>query len=766
MKKSKVIGLVMVFMVLITTMIPAFAEEGIVGIVSANQKLYGVADLEQQETESEGINKVESMYVKEITKDDIVINADLKGVGEVTVNPEIGQPKQIYHSENFESQEIKSGDTSTIRVYGSNLTNDSIKIKASLKGSEANGVTISNVEGDVSTYKILTIKFPENNTGESQVYTVGFSHNGHDFMCPQKITVNPTRQIIVSKITSVESTISSMKSKGGINPLTVKGENLDSNGIKLEVFEEGTLLDIPYEFKGDKETQQAYIRFPENNENKDKEYLINFKIAGSDASTKIIVQKPGIPEKDLGVKAIDAVMDETGQVITVIFDKNIISAKKNLSELNTEIKLAGNYAATNSFESLKPEDKLEIKENQLIINLDVALEYQANAKLKINEGIVKDYEGKYSHRFENFIKSYAESLKPQFSKIESISNEILTNTGGKVSVTILGENLKEFKKTGGYSQGTIVKVFKTTSTSPSEIKVGVTGSGNRQTLEFELPDNNSDRTETYIINISINGGNTYVREVLYPHYREKPLVIAVLPENKTDKDITLSHMTIASYGTTGSRDNTHTESPTGQESKKTWVNVYGTNLGEGKTKVRLVDEYGVEWPISNNPGNDSTDFPIMVLNTTGIIGGGNFQLFEVILVNNVKQDVTFKYYVAADGVNFDEGTTVTAKVLKSGAPNRKLEKRSVTSKYIDERGNEISEQEVKVGYGWFEYGTIKKEIEGYEYKGLGKNSALIEGWYGDSDKVVIYVYNAKKSEELSSGGSSSSEVEPPSDGTS
>lgn len=192
MKKSKVIGLVMVFMVLITTMIPAFAEEGIVGIVSANQKLYGVADLEQQETESEGINKVESMYVKEITKDDIVINADLKGVGEVTVNPEIGQPKQIYHSENFESQEIKSGDTSTIRVYGSNLTNDSIKIKASLKGSEANGVTISNVEGDVSTYKILTIKFPENNTGESQVYTVGFSHNGHDFMCPQKITVNPT----------------------------------------------------------------------------------------------------------------------------------------------------------------------------------------------------------------------------------------------------------------------------------------------------------------------------------------------------------------------------------------------------------------------------------------------------------------------------------------------------------------------------------------------------------------------------------------------
>src|SRR5699024_3586184 len=64
----------------------------------------------------------------------------------------------------------------------------------------------------------------------------------------------------------------------------------------------------------------------------------------------------------------------------------------------------------------------------------------------------------------------------------------------------------------------------------------------------------------------------------------------------------------------------------------------------------------------------------------------------------------------------------------------------VTAKYVDTEGNKISDDVVKSGNIGDKYMTEQKEIAGYTFKEMGKDSAAVSGDFTDKAQTVTYVY--------------------------
>ena len=68
----------------------------------------------------------------------------------------------------------------------------------------------------------------------------------------------------------------------------------------------------------------------------------------------------------------------------------------------------------------------------------------------------------------------------------------------------------------------------------------------------------------------------------------------------------------------------------------------------------------------------------------------------------------------------------------------------MTAKYVDTEGNEISGDVVKSGNIGDKYTTEQKDIDGYTFKEMGKDSAAISGDFTDKAQTVTYVYTKDK----------------------
>ena len=320
-----------------------------------------------------------------------------------------------------------------------------------------------------------------------------------------------------------------------------------------------------------------------------------------------------------------------------------------------------------------------------------------------------------------------------------MSGEILDSKGGEVAVKLKGINLVNPGETAekeGNPRATRVKVFKKEKLN-SAIQylkdVKVEGSGNEQIIRFNLPANKSKRTESYTVKISLDNGKTYSPEVGVNMLDSRGTRISpsVLPEGKTANDPTLGFASIQSYGTSGggeAPDNTHTNTPTNQESKKTFVHLYGTNLRKDTTKVRIIHkETGAVFVPTHEPAKDSGDRFIMVgFDGTGIIGDGNHQQLEIIAPRGYVGDNTWIYQFAIDGVNYDQEVTVSATVVddkEDGGtrPDPKEAIRTLVVKYLTADGKEVAKQEehkVFKGQQFYSSDIAPKEIKGYKYLGV------------------------------------------------
>ena len=655
----------------------------------------------------------------------------------------------------------------TKRVNENHISAENVKVQVLLNNIPTDLGKNAVVKGNKAR-KTITLSFPKNETSKEQVYTIKFNTNGSETVFQE----NPTVKITVEASEQSKMLVNELRVKtpnmpkaGGANTITVKGENLESDKLNLEIFkiEKGieNKINIDYTFAGTSEVQSATLNFPKAKSNNEEVYKIRLKdkevtvTVGGEESGEVVDLVPS-----------NVYLNNSKTKVTLKFDEKIFPVK-DIESLKSGISYK--KSVSDNFEKLKPEDKVEVVEDRIVITLANPIEIKMGAKINFADRIIKDGKDRENRAFERFIND----ALPTVNEANFVEGEILTKVGGNAKVKIIGENLKEALK---------VKILKNNKdktsnseiTESADVKVEVINN-NQQNISFKLPANKSLKAETYSVMVSLDGGKTYSSAigVNILQNRAKRLVSTVLPTDKiTDKPI-LSFMSIQSYGTSGGGteqpDVTHTYTPVGQESKKTWVTMFGANFNKSLTKIKIVDENGIEWyPLQNEGTSDSMDNFIMVsADGTGIYGNGNTQMFELICPRNVtiptnpNGDVTFKYLVAVDGENFDEEVFVKATVVNDKVGKKENmtadEISEVKVKHQTENGKVVSKEITVKGYKWsklrsFNVRPIENntDFEAVKYKIVRADGSIEEKEIGNihEEKVrdikeVKFIYKSK-----------------------
>ena len=329
------------------------------------------------------------------------------------------------------------------------------------------------------------------------------------------------------------------------------------------------------------------------------------------------------------------------------------------------------------------------------------------------------------------------SAKPIINSY-SFDNKVIESAGGEVNVTLKGENLT--------AENVKIKVLNPfTAAKEEELSNSITYKkvGDDVIATIKLPANTTSVAKSFNLVFTDALGMKAITK--YTEERgENGRVITVLPAGKTKQDSVLSFVTISSYQAHHSTDLTTTTTDKGNVSKKTVAHLYGTNLKANVTKVKIIDQNGVEWPIHTTGSNiEASDYPMMVIGKlgNGISGNGTYQEAEIVLPNNLDTDMTFTYIFAPDGVNFDEAHKVTAVVEKT-TNVKPVVKRTITVKYQDENGKTLKDNKVLTGYSWFNYNVEKDTIDGYKNIIVKDNKAL-SGKFGNKDQEITLVYTNK-----------------------
>ena len=358
----------------------------------------------------------------------------------------------------------------------------------------------------------------------------------------------------------------------------------------------------------------------------------------SDQASAVVWQAPKADTVSVDPRGVDLTDDHT---IVVLFGGEISIAESDDAALREQIYIA-DFGTGADKRTLTEEDTVTANGNQLVIKTkDPITLKEGISALYIREGALKNQDGQFLEDISWLIAS-----QPQVTKIV-LGEDTLDSTGGTVTAHLKGRHLEDLEE--GAVAGSILSAGQAKDTGiPVTVSYGA-----EPALTFTLPENTTARTQSYLLKVTVNG-NT-VQEGISGNPAERA-VISVLPAGAGEQDITLGSMTINSYGNNPDPDDLqYTETSLNQESKKTQIHLYGTNLDAEKTKVKIVDESGVEWPVYNEPRFDSVTYFIMVANDgTGITGDGNHQILEVICPRNIGQNRLYNIYVSVDGENFIE----------------------------------------------------------------------------------------------------------------
>lgn len=654
----------------------------------------------------------------------------------------------------------------TKRVNDNHIPAKDVKIQVLLNNVPTDLGKSAVITGDKAK-KTITLNFPKNDTSKEQVYTIKFNTKGSE----TDFQESPTVKVTVASSEQSNMVINELKVKtpnlpkaGGVNTVTIKGENLESDKLKLEIFKVEnaveTKIEMNYAFVGTSEVQSATLNFPKAKSDKKEVYKI--RLNDKEVTVTVGGDKSG---ETVDFVPSNVYLDNSKTKITLKFDERVFEIN-DIETLKSGISFK--KSASDNFEKLKTKDKVEVLEDKIVITLESPIEIKTGAKIKFEERIIKDGKNRENKSFEQFIKD----AFPTVNEANFVEGEILTKLGGNSKVKLVGENLSKAVK---------VKILKNNKdkTSNSEItesanvKVEVVNN-TEQIITFKLPENKTKRAETYSVMVSLDDGKTYSSAigVNILQNRAKRLVATVLATDKiTDKPI-LSFMSIQSYGTSGGGteqpDVTHTYTPVGQESKKTWVTMFGANFNKALTKIKIVDENGIEWyPLQNEGTSDSMDNFIMVSSDgTGIYGNGNTQMFELICPRNVTNpknpngDVTFKFLVAVDGENYDEEVFVRATVVNDKVGKKEKltldEVSEIKVKHETEDGKVAFKGATVKGYRWSKLRSFNvrpiessKDFEAVKYKIVRADGSVEEKEIGHihEEKVrdikeVTFIYKS------------------------
>ena len=647
------------------------------------------------------------------------------------------------------------------KVYLTLINGDILKdgeLDAIVKKDGVTNFSIKTTFTGSNNARVASIHFPENTSDKDITYEVTFMIK-YKPQKGKKLTIIQKKKSQEEKEASIELftlTNENIPLSGGSLRASVFGENIELRKLSLKVFDgandvsDSVTIGV---FEGRDNVATSDITFKESKE--DKAYTIKLYYDAEEKMTANLVQNNYGSNNDSINFQANRIFKAGNKIITE-FTHDIFEAYPNALKDNTQIAFDGTadverhegkyVKAEPKFEKLKDADKVEIQGNKIIVTLAEEREFKNAPKIRFGFRTFKNPEGIYNGRKDNKINSYfIQDGNGIILSADFISDKVFTSEGGDVELKIHGIELSDAKNVDSHTRVKIIKMQNLKKESEqTEVPYTLEGKGSEQTLKFTLPKNTSKRTESYTILLSTDG-RVYVSDVnATANDRANLLVVSVLPEGKNKDDMTLGFARIQSYGTNGGStekpDLTHTTPPLGQESKKTWLSIYGTNLKNPMTKVRAKAEVPagsekyVYWYPVNEGTQDSGDKFIMVGVSKGLYGKDNVQMLEVIAPRGYRGNINYTYEIAIDGVNYDTELTTTVTLLDDGEDQgirKKHEEyvRDLPIKYEDESGKEIKAAEsiyVMKNMPLRVVGIDKApQIDGYKYKELkGLNKDL------------------------------------------
>lgn len=630
---------------------------------------------------------------------------------------------------------------------------ETLRVKAEFKTSD--GLVSEKLlpleEEDLSLKKgkrSFSVSIPENEDKSERTITLYFNCWGDEekFQDAPILTITQEagrKKVVKAEITKLSASKTEL-AKGGEILLHVKGKNLTEDNLFGKVYreEKGEYLEDAYlseslrgGWEGLENNRTKSLILPDAEKGIQKyKVQVGTTDAPEDLFSDALEISVGGEESKKKVQFMPRLvsLSDGGQKITVYFYEKV-SAAKDMNFLKNSIFLKTEESEV--YAPLTAEDELEfVDEHTLEIRLHAAKEFKHTAKIKVEERSILDTNRQVENNpFESFLQ--------QDSVISTANIEegtILSSEGGKVILRIRGHNLSKEKfrlkvlPNKVFSGKEEDNIFE-----PADLKVEAdTGfSANAEEAEkeglvvsFSIPKNESKEMKSFTLRLSADGGMSFKNRFSKQALPNEKLVLTQLFEGQDESIPAISFASIQSYGTSGGGtdvvDNTHTVSPTGQESKKTLVHLYGVNFDEKKSKIKIVDENGISWyPVNDSTSDSASNFIMIAFNHTGITGNGNSQVMEVICPNNFKGDQTFTYYIAPDGVNYDLQHKVTVTVLDDKHPGKKelsgKNIRSVKISYVDKEGTILEDPEYMQGYNFakvMSFGMVPKVISGYQAK--------------------------------------------------
>lgn len=540
-----------------------------------------------------GVTKYPSNGILKVTVDAYCENGEVQiasaSSGKYTIEPE----KISFTAKNgaFTTVNGQAYDgTQTFTVAGTKLMSN---LNVSVTGVTESAQIQPLKEIDTDMLQQYTVHFPANDSKEAKEYMIVAAIKG-DLLSAQNATVtvsgkeetdNPGEITGNAKITSAKVTPEQVDNYGGTVKLEVTGTELTDNnwGVEAKAYLAG--MDVAMDkFKievTDITATGATLKIPENTMKNALEYRI---VAGArtkdgiaeQAIVKVLQDAKGDSVK-IYPELVEMVDDYT---INITMEQNVtLGMDGDAAALRKRFFIA-DYGNENSNRiELTDEDEITVENNIVSITFKESPELKTTSQLYVKNGALRSTEGVNVSAFSWLITS-----KPRVTAIV-LEKDILDSKGGTVKGYLKGVRLNEINDIEG-------KILMAGSSVAMDIPVTI-GSGERPEITFDLPENTSKLTKSYSISLTLGGIPVYVSSV-----------VSVLPDGATDKDQTLSALTITGNNKTyTNEDSTEIVVKVSQQEGelKTRLNLYGTNLDSTKTEVRAIDQNGVIWPVHHIP---------------------------------------------------------------------------------------------------------------------------------------------------------------------
>ena len=643
---------------------------------------------------------------------------------------------------NFDSE----GGQAEFAVEGeniNNLPNGKPAVKVFKNGVEDTTITPEFPNGMTTVFKQgFFITFPENTTTKDVVYTVKAATSEDALEAEWKettVTVAGKEEAKEGTVTGITVNPTEIDKDGGKVQLKVEGTDLTAKnwGVEVKTVIEETEMDRTQQYPAtvsDITADGATITIPENGMVNNLEYRIT---AGAlkdgtvqSQATAKVVQEGGDKRETLTVSG--AYLTDDNKVV-VDFAENVAVAK-SAEDLKSKISLTG-YEAKDAAEpgALGTSDTVEVNGKTLTITLNTEYKAKAGSQVSIGAGALKLVDRDVT----TLNRDVAHSLTHKATvKQINFEKDVFDYKGGTVVAKLSGVRLEELEE--GSIEATITNPG-TLKTADIPVKVSY---GAEPTVEFTVPENTTDATQSYLLSLKVNGENVY--EVDGSNLARRAIV-SVLPKVAKESDQTLGSMTITGNNKLDVGDPTKITVTVEKQvgSLKTVLRLSGTNLDSTKTEVRAIDENGIIWPVYHIPECDGSWRFVAIdgINKNGVIGDGNSQFVEILPPRYAGTNKTYKIQVALDGVHFLDAPTVELTVDNSAVKGQedewvdcgKEDIVNIKAKYIDQKtGKEIAEADNYEGYPismYRQFDIGAKEIPGYK---------LVKGPNMDEYKDLFY----------------------------